>query len=283
MTSALANYATEAVTEIDHEMYTTIRSYYPFGISADLQQWLIKEEERLLFLTVSPPYVGRQEIARCYFSNFRYPGELLPSPPQSPWVQTDAGHTFVGCRQFNLFFPLLAPGKNYLLVVTNDKEPPSVHSTEIRTSISPSSAVELNTTSALANYATEAGLQQLDISGLVGQTIRLPCNVDMEKCGNLHSIKWYRGSSRIFVFSEMAKIARSEGDYVESFNYGTRKVPVVMIMISEAVCMGNTSLYGVLRCIMHFLAKHSHHRTLPNPANHHTTFSPSYIQKLFVQ
>nr|CAD7400831.1 unnamed protein product [Timema cristinae] len=33
-----------------------------------------------------------------------------------------------------------------------------VHPTEIRTSISPSSAVELNTTSALANYATEAGL-----------------------------------------------------------------------------------------------------------------------------
>nr|CAD7575658.1 unnamed protein product [Timema californicum] len=33
----------------------------------------------------------------------------------------------------------------------------SVHPTEIRTSISPSSAVELNTTSALANYATEAG------------------------------------------------------------------------------------------------------------------------------
>nr|CAD7426322.1 unnamed protein product [Timema monikensis] len=35
-------------------------------------------------------------------------------------------------------------------------EPPPVHPTEIRTSISPSSAVELNTTSTLANYATEA-------------------------------------------------------------------------------------------------------------------------------
>nr|CAD7258958.1 unnamed protein product [Timema shepardi] len=35
----------------------------------------------------------------------------------------------------------------------------SVHLTEIRTSISPSSAVELNTTYALANYATEAGLR----------------------------------------------------------------------------------------------------------------------------
>nr|CAD7588778.1 unnamed protein product [Timema genevievae] len=35
------------------------------------------------------------------------------------------------------------------------KKPPPVHPTEIRTSISPSSAVGLNTTSALANYATE--------------------------------------------------------------------------------------------------------------------------------
>nr|CAD7198010.1 unnamed protein product [Timema douglasi] len=40
---------------------------------------------------------------------------------------------------------------------TISEKPPPVHPTEIRTSISPSSAVELNTTSALANYATEAG------------------------------------------------------------------------------------------------------------------------------
>nr|CAD7571037.1 unnamed protein product [Timema californicum] len=39
---------------------------------------------------------------------------------------------------------------------TNEKPPP-IHPTEIRTSISPSSAVKLNATSALANYATEAG------------------------------------------------------------------------------------------------------------------------------
>nr|CAD7430481.1 unnamed protein product [Timema monikensis] len=40
------------------------------------------------------------------------------------------------------------------------EKPPPVHPTEIRTSISPSSAVELNTTSALANYATEAEYQE---------------------------------------------------------------------------------------------------------------------------
>nr|CAD7392159.1 unnamed protein product [Timema cristinae] len=38
-----------------------------------------------------------------------------------------------------------------------EEKPPPFHPTEIRTSISPSSAVELNTTSALANYDTEAG------------------------------------------------------------------------------------------------------------------------------
>ncbi|CAG2053398.1 unnamed protein product [Timema podura] len=44
------------------------------------------------------------------------------------------------------------------VAVNSTKEkPPPVHPTEIRISISPSSAVGLNTTSALANYATKAG------------------------------------------------------------------------------------------------------------------------------
>nr|CAD7256025.1 unnamed protein product [Timema shepardi] len=47
------------------------------------------------------------------------------------------------------------------------KKPPPVHPIEIRTSISPSSAVDLNTTSALANYATEA---KVKISGTVDAT-----------------------------------------------------------------------------------------------------------------
>nr|CAD7396374.1 unnamed protein product [Timema poppensis] len=39
----------------------------------------------------------------------------------------------------------------------------TVHPTEIRTSISPSSAAELHTTSALANYATEAGIGKVEL------------------------------------------------------------------------------------------------------------------------
>nr|CAD7571641.1 unnamed protein product [Timema californicum] len=60
----------------------------------------------------------------------------------------------------------------------------TVHPTEIRTSISPSSAVELNTTSALANYATEAALRphpkhsatpRLETAGLVYVCIGVEC------------------------------------------------------------------------------------------------------------
>nr|CAD7264436.1 unnamed protein product [Timema shepardi] len=43
------------------------------------------------------------------------------------------------------------------------EKPPPVHPTEIRTSISPSSAVELDTTSASANYATEAGIGMAEL------------------------------------------------------------------------------------------------------------------------
>ncbi|CAG2055637.1 unnamed protein product [Timema podura] len=47
------------------------------------------------------------------------------------------------------------------------EKPPSVHPTEIRTSISPSSVVWLNTTGALANYATEAGQFNIKIASSV--------------------------------------------------------------------------------------------------------------------
>nr|CAD7576037.1 unnamed protein product [Timema californicum] len=52
-----------------------------------------------------------------------------------------------------------------------EKTPP-VHPTEIRTLISPSSAVELNTTSALTNYATEAVYCPRERVGLASLTLR---------------------------------------------------------------------------------------------------------------
>nr|CAD7434677.1 unnamed protein product [Timema monikensis] len=74
------------------------------------------------------------------------------SPPQS---NSSSGKSSCSSYGDNQGSPESSPpplGEESIL----QEKPPPVHPTEIRTSISPSSAVELNTTSALANYATEA-------------------------------------------------------------------------------------------------------------------------------
>lgn len=45
----------------------------------------------------------------------------------------------------------------------------------------------------------------------MGQPIDLPCRVDTTQCGELHSVKWYKDTSRIYVFSQVGDIARAEG------------------------------------------------------------------------
>nr|CAD7263804.1 unnamed protein product [Timema shepardi] len=63
----------------------------------------------------------------------------------------------------------------------------SVHPTKIRTSISPSSAVELYTTSALANYATEAGVARRD-----NDLISLTCSLRSrrENAHDTEMVRW---------------------------------------------------------------------------------------------
>nr|CAD7576542.1 unnamed protein product [Timema californicum] len=72
--------------------------------------------------------------------------------------------------------PCLCPGSSRGVPETDHSHKGKNHPTEIRTSISPSSAVELNTTSVLANYATEADGR---------------AEVDAAKC-QLQSRKWLR-------------------------------------------------------------------------------------------
>ncbi|XP_045036805.1 hemicentin-1-like isoform X2 [Daphnia magna] len=50
-----------------------------------------------------------------------------------------------------------------------------------------------------------------DLSGLAGQEVSVPCSVDVATCGDFHSVKWYRESQRVFVYSELANLERSEG------------------------------------------------------------------------
>nr|CAD7431273.1 unnamed protein product [Timema monikensis] len=82
-------------------------------------------------------------------------GCVVLRAPEMDWDVDDcAGNKDFICEQTRCYY------YNYGSIPVSSSQggkPPPVHPTKIRTSISPSSAVELNTTSTLANYATEAG------------------------------------------------------------------------------------------------------------------------------
>jgi hypothetical protein len=56
-----------------------------------------------------------------------------------------------------------------------------------------------------------------DLSGLAGQEVSVPCSVDVATCGDFHSVKWYRESQRVFVYSELANLERSEGSLTNRY------------------------------------------------------------------
>ncbi|XP_013145692.1 PREDICTED: uncharacterized protein LOC106108902 isoform X4 [Papilio polytes] len=54
-------------------------------------------------------------------------------------------------------------------------------------------------------------------SALVGNTARLRCRIDGKSCGEMHSVKWYKADSRVYVYSASkdAAINRPEGDMMD--------------------------------------------------------------------
>ncbi|KAB7507943.1 hypothetical protein Anas_01005, partial [Armadillidium nasatum] len=67
-----------------------------------------------------------------------------------------------------------------------------------------------------------AAVRESDVEGLVGESVRLPCEVDKATCGLFHSIKWYKENDRVFIFSEMAEVKRPEGSLLESYSKSIR-------------------------------------------------------------
>jgi len=51
--------------------------------------------------------------------------------------------------------------------------------------------------------------------GRAGDEVVLPCPVNTADCGDFHSLKWYRGSSRVYVFSPVAQFSNAEGALVD--------------------------------------------------------------------
>ncbi|XP_011052073.1 PREDICTED: hemicentin-1 [Acromyrmex echinatior] len=60
-------------------------------------------------------------------------------------------------------------------------------------------------------YRSEAWLKTVKLAEL-GTEILLPCVLKSPQCDGLHSIKWYHGSTRIFIFSEDAGVIRGNND-----------------------------------------------------------------------
>lgn len=46
----------------------------------------------------------------------------------------------------------------------------------------------------------------------LGTEVQLPCVLKLPQCEGLHSIKWYRGATRIFIFSEDVGLTRGNND-----------------------------------------------------------------------
>ncbi|KAK3852685.1 hypothetical protein Pcinc_040738 [Petrolisthes cinctipes] len=98
--------------------------------------------------------------------------------------------------------------------------------------------------------------------------VQLPCEVDRASCGDFHSIKWYKDSDRVYIFSDMANVRRAEGPLLErtDFHYaangtdssleikplqiedeGTYKCEITYLAVQEAcsvVQFVNLTTYG---------------------------------------
>lgn len=47
-----------------------------------------------------------------------------------------------------------------------------------------------------------------------GQPGTLTCPIDVKSCGELHSVKWFKGNERIAVLSGSGEVANVEGEFV---------------------------------------------------------------------
>nr|CAD7259467.1 unnamed protein product [Timema shepardi] len=114
----------------------------------------ISREEAINMLREKPPGTFVVRDSNSFPGAFGLALKVSTPPPNVQGkvsTSSDPGSELV--RHF-----LIEPTSRGVKLKGCSNEPVFIHPTDIRTSISPSSVVELNTTSALANYATEAGI-----------------------------------------------------------------------------------------------------------------------------
>ncbi|XP_042238894.1 titin-like [Homarus americanus] len=68
-------------------------------------------------------------------------------------------------------------------------------------------------------FIITALVRRYDVLGLAGENVHLPCEVDKASCGDFHSIKWYKGNDRVFIFSDTANVKRAEGPLLDRTDF----------------------------------------------------------------
>nr|CAD7575029.1 unnamed protein product [Timema californicum] len=139
-----------------------LRSQNEFGWSQDSQPHEFTQSSTIWLLLSSPPFVFYPDN----FGEAAFPSSLEASNQPASTGEDTRPRLFALMTLLAIAVFLLYSSPMASLVLSDSSQLTSdsqhlVHLTEIRTSISPSSALELNTTSPLANYATEVGDKEM--------------------------------------------------------------------------------------------------------------------------
>ncbi|XP_049818622.1 hemicentin-1 isoform X3 [Aethina tumida] len=88
-----------------------------------------------------------------------------------------------------------------------------------------------------ALFVNQSVATETEVRAHVDSTVSLPCKVDVKQCGTLHSVKWYKDTSRIYVYSQAGSITRAEGDATDrmTVEYTTDSVEAVLKISSVKV------------------------------------------------
>lgn len=75
-------------------------------------------------------------------------------------------------------------------------------------------------TTSIAGFTLDEGLvRRYEVDGLAGESVHLPCEVDKALCGEFHSIKWYKGVDRVFIFSDTANVRKAMGPLTDRTDF----------------------------------------------------------------
>ncbi|XP_050528948.1 uncharacterized protein LOC126898699 isoform X4 [Daktulosphaira vitifoliae] len=109
---------------------------------------------------------------------------------------------------------------------------------------------------AVLSTATFKGEQQSDIGVQIGQSAMLPCELDdrgRHQCGSVHSVKWYRGASRIFLYSSAVPVTQPRKGYQDRTSWSYTPNDTVAYLVLENITAQDESIY---KCEITYTAVH---------------------------